>query len=346
VKEGELVGAPHRSWLSFAIAILTVVTLQSVVAQRAFAVYGGGGAASTDCLAVFDADVNFPATRPSRIRCVDGDSACDADGVINGVCTFSVGVCANSTYNPSKCTLQGVQSITVAHADDDGIDPKFDPDFQLLQDAIDNAIAPPTAVADSCSGRVNIRVPIRGPFGKPTFHSCSLNLKTVTLTPVSQVIQGKVYTDFADRLMLMCLPAPKTSNGCDPRTFFSGTYDRIQRQIFNQSCATATCHDSQTKAANLLLESGAFPANLINVMPTTDSAVGAGWTRLSVPSAGVGDPTTSLLYHKIVRSGLPDASYGLPMPRKRPALNVSLQEAIRLWILSGAPDTGWVPGTD
>ncbi|MBI1813425.1 MAG: hypothetical protein HYR72_00435 [Deltaproteobacteria bacterium] len=339
-------GASHRSRLSFAIAILTVVTLQNIVAQRALAVYGGGGAANTDCLAVFDADVNFPPARPLSIRCVDGDPTCDADGVVNGVCTFSVGVCANSTYNPSKCTLQGVQSITVGHADDDGVDPKFDPDFQLLQGAIDNAIDPPTAVADSCSGRVNIRVPIHGPFGKPTVHNCSLSIKTVKLTTVVQVIQGKVYPNDVDGLMLMCRPAPKTSNGCDPRTFFTGTYDRIQKQIFNQSCATATCHDSQTKAAALLLESGAFPANLINVVPTTASAAAAGWTRVSVPSVGVGDPTTSLLYHKIITGGLPDASYGLRMPRGRRVLNVSLQEAIRLWILSGAPDTGWVPGTD
>jgi hypothetical protein len=34
------------------------------------------------------------------------------------------------------------------------------------------------------------------------------------------------------------------------------------------------------------------------------------------------------------------------MPLGRPPLAANLIEIIRLWILAGAPETGWVPGTD
>ena len=101
-----------------------------LVARSATAtVVGGGGNQATDCLTVFDAPVNDPASKPRNVRCVDGDS-CDADGTVNGVCEFALAVCANSTFDPA-CGLNGVQSIKVEHSADNG-DPKFDPQFQAL----------------------------------------------------------------------------------------------------------------------------------------------------------------------------------------------------------------------
>ena len=93
---------------------------------------GGGGGPASDCLAVFYGIINDSALKPKNIRCTDGDSRCDADGVVNGVCAFPLTVCANSTFNSTKCTLAGVQTMTVDHAADNG-DPKFDTDFQALQ---------------------------------------------------------------------------------------------------------------------------------------------------------------------------------------------------------------------
>src|SRR5262245_1844075 len=104
-------------------------------------VIGGGGSSRTDCLAVFDSAVNYPPDNPKRFRCKDGDP-CDADGIVNGVCAFDLTLCANSTYDPSRCTLAGVKSIVVDHAVDNG-DRSFDPDFQALQNRIDNAIVGP-----------------------------------------------------------------------------------------------------------------------------------------------------------------------------------------------------------
>jgi hypothetical protein len=61
--------------------------------------------------------------------------------------------------------------------------------------------------------------------------------------------------------------------------------DRIQRQIFNQSCAKSGCHDSQTQQGGLLLESGASYTNLIDVAPQNLGAVAAGWKRVDAANA-------------------------------------------------------------
>jgi hypothetical protein len=325
-------GGWHRS-LAAGGAVVAALTL---VAPAVGSVVGGGGSASSDCLAVFDAAVNTPKSKPRHVKCTDGDPACDSDGTVNGACVIPVALCANSTAL-SKCTLNGVESITVDHALDNG-DKKFDPQFQALQGQIDNGIQPPTDEADACTTATNFRVTIKGPVGK---NHCRSNTKTVKVTTLSKLIDGKIYKD-KDTIKLTCIPDPTT--GCDPLTLFTGTFDRIQQQIFAQSCALSSCHDSQSKQGDLLLESGAAYGNLIGVVPNNLSAAGAGWKRVDVLSPTTGNAETSFLYHKVT-GDLPDVSYGQSMPRSKPKLDKSLREVIRLWIESGAPDTGWVPGT-
>jgi hypothetical protein len=97
---------------------MTLAVLACAIPASAITV-GGGGAPRVDCLAVFEVAANTPVARPKGIRCTDGDPTCDADGVVNGVCEFPIAVCANSDFSP-MCTLQGVQTITIAHALDDG----------------------------------------------------------------------------------------------------------------------------------------------------------------------------------------------------------------------------------
>jgi hypothetical protein len=54
----------------------------------------GGGSPVSDCLAEFDGPVlNYPVGRNRDASCVDGDAACDADGVADGTCHFNVSVC-------------------------------------------------------------------------------------------------------------------------------------------------------------------------------------------------------------------------------------------------------------
>jgi hypothetical protein len=94
----------------------------------------------------------------------------------------------------------------------------------------------------------------------------------------------------------------------------------------------------------LLLERGAALASLVGVIPTNGAAAAAGWTRVSVTAPGAGDPLTSLLVHKVTGTLAP--GFGGRMPLGRGALDPALVRAITAWVAAGAPDTGWVPGTD
>jgi hypothetical protein len=300
-------------------------------------VVGGGGSKSRDCLVVFDAAVNHPISSPRNIRCTDGDPTCDADQTVDGVCTFELSVCVNSAALPG-CVLNGVEEMSVDHAEDDG-DPKFDPDFQALQSSIDGQLAPPTTMADDCTAPSVILVPIKGPVGN---NRCSPQRKKIKLRSRSQVIDGRIYLD-NDKIKLTCLP---DQNACDPQVLFADTADRIQKQILNQGCALSSCHDSQSTTGNLLLETGASFGNLVNVAPDNTAAGNAGWLRVDAPNPGIGGSAeTSYLYRKI-NGDLPDASYGSRMPLGKPKLNKTLRDVIELWIEAGAPQGVWVPGTD
>src|SRR5262249_20194380 len=134
---------------TWSLAIAAGVWLATAPAVQAL-VIGGGGSSETDCLLALDAPVNDPPGKPKEGRCAGGDHSCDADGIVNGECLFRIGVCANSTFDATRCTLAGVDSIDVDHAHDNG-DPKFDPDFQALQTRIDSQIETPTSVADRCT---------------------------------------------------------------------------------------------------------------------------------------------------------------------------------------------------
>ena len=316
------------------LVLLAVVRLAAWATPASALTIGGGGSASTDCLVVFQVSDGVP-LKGTKIKCVDGDPSCDADGAINGSCQIAVAACANSTAL-SKCTLSGVQSITVQHALDNG-DAKFDPEFQALQTRIDNGIDLPTSDSNQCASATNFHVPIKGPFKSGSKNKCGTVTKTLSLSAVSQVIAGKTSKD-TDTLKLSCSPAP--TDGCNPQALFSGTYDRIQRQIFNQSCALSGCHDSQSQTGDLLLESGASYTNLIDVDPQNGSALAQGWKRVHP-----GDPTTSFIYHKVT-ADLPDLSFGVRMPLGKAKLNKTLIGIIQAWITGGAPDMGWVPGTD
>lgn len=308
---------------------LALLALFAVLAPPADAlIVGGGGSKSTDCLLVFDAPANTPADRPRDVQCADGDP-CDADGTVNGSCQFAIVVCANSTAL-AGCTLAGVQAATVDHAADNG-DSRFDPDFQALQTRIDNTIDPPSSDTDRCTSASNIRVPVIGPLAG---NVCKRARKTVKIVTLSTPIAGKAYKD-SDRLKLTCEPA---AAGCSPTAFFTGTFDRIQRQIFDQRCAISACHDSQSQQAGLILESGAALGNLIDV-PATTLAVPADWRRV-LP----GDSARSFLVAKI--TGSLAAGQGAQMPLTGPSLDAHLIDVIRLWVDAGAPDTGWVPGTE
>jgi hypothetical protein len=328
----------HR--LAGASMLALLLGLSTTLASAA--VVGGGGSSRIDCLATFDAAVNTPLRKPRSIRCADGDPSCDLDGVVNGVCNFRVAVCANSSFNPTVCSLNGVRLITVEHSADNG-DPKFDPEFQALQTRIDSDIGPfPNNATDACTTATNFFVAIKGPLKND---KCKRNKKQIRLVTESTVAagQGAILVD-KDKIDLVCDPPV---GGCDPGVIFSGTYDRVQRQIFNQSCAVSGCHDSNSflDSGNLLLEASAFPGNLINRTPTNADANAAGWKRIFQVDPMTGDPANSYILHK-VNGDFPGQGFGDRMPKGRPKLDATLINVLTLWIQAGAPDTGWVPGTD
>jgi hypothetical protein len=319
-----------RAWW---LAILMGAALPVGGAQAL--ILGGGGSSRTDCLAVLDVAVNFPADNPKRFRCADGDT-CDADGTVNGVCAFEVTVCANSTYNPTRCTLVGVDSITVDHAIDNG-DRKFHPDFQALQNRIDNGIVgpsdPPNTTPDVCAIASRFFVPVIGPLEG---NVCKRGKQQVKVTSYSVPVLGVQMRD-RDKLKMECEPALA---GCDPMAIYASTFDRIQRQVFDESCAVSGCHDSQSQQNGLLLERGASYGNLIDVPPQNLGAVAAGWTRVDAANASA---DTSYLFHKL--TGDLDGTQGARMPLIGSKVDDHLIEIIRLWIEDGAPATGWVAGT-
>ena len=227
-----------------------------------------------------------------------------------------------------------MHSVDVDHALDNG-DPKFDTDFQALQTRIDSTIEVPDTTPDHCTTPTNIRVTLQGPFPG---HVCKSAKKQIKIVTLSTFQLGKVVKD-TDKLKLTCDPPPT----CDPQVLFlDGTYQRIQEQIFNQSCALSGCHDSQTEAGNMLLESGGALSNIIDVTPNNQVAAGLGWKRIDAANANA---DTSFMYHKLT-GDLHDKLLGERMPRGRGKLDDFLIDIVKLWIEAGAPPTGWVPGTD
>jgi hypothetical protein len=195
----------------------------------------------------------------------------------------------------------------------------------------------PETRADRCSAPTSVRVPVVGPLANGR---CKKGTKTLRTTALSTPVAGRVRAD-TDHVKLVCDPSPV---GCDARAFFASTFDRIQTQIFDQSCAVGGCHDSESVQGELLLERGASYGNLVGKTPTNADAAAAGWLRVAQLDAASGDPATSYLVHKV--TGDLGPGLGKRMPLNRPKLDATLVEVVRRWVEAGAPADGWVPGTD
>jgi outer membrane protein assembly factor BamB len=83
----------------------------------------GGGPTATDCTAEFLGGgllLNYPPLVPAapepktELRCYDGDAGCDADGAMDGTCTFNVNVClAAADPALADCAVTSVDKATV-----------------------------------------------------------------------------------------------------------------------------------------------------------------------------------------------------------------------------------------
>jgi hypothetical protein len=129
-------------------------------------------------------------------------------------------------------------------------------------------------------------------------------------------------------------PAP-TSTGSSA----APTFERIQKQVFNVSCSSDSCHSSVGRAGDLVLEEGQSWDNLVNHAPANPVAKAEGWMRVRPK-----DPDMSLLMAKIT-SNL-SSGEGVSMPYGAAPLPTETTDIVHAWIEAGAPKDGVVPGDD
>jgi hypothetical protein len=131
----------------------------------------GGGPARTDCYVEFDGLApNVPPAHPKRVRCTDGDPACDTDGQVNGSCRFVAAVCFNNT-DPrlARCQSPGLLSFKVRNPDK-----TFDVQLAALETAATGLGLPGTAA--KCTAAIPVYVPLKG---KKRYKATTRRLHTV-----------------------------------------------------------------------------------------------------------------------------------------------------------------------
>jgi hypothetical protein len=119
-----------------------------------------------------------------------------------------------------------------------------------------------------------------------------------------------------------CPPAPT------PTPTLPATLAVIQASIFSPRCALPLCHDSASRAGNLVLEPASSHADLVGIEPDVDTAEEAGLLRVDA-----GNPDNSFLLIKIEG---PPPDQGGRMPLVGRFLNADEVDVIRAWIADGA----------
>jgi hypothetical protein len=294
--------------------LVLLALLASAPAARA-------GERATECLAAFAPS----AGDARRIRCVDGDPACDADPT-PGVCRFDVAVCLNVADPQLRCTPQDLERYDVENVQPD-TDPRHDFQFETLQTAV-NVLGFPIGAAetDVCTGPVamvlplEVRVRRRG----ARYRSFAKTLRADTYGPADPLDH--------DELPMKCLPA----EGADPCAGVTSTLDQLERHVFT-GCTRDTCHNAPGGGHTLTLLPGQAFENLVGVTPSNGIAAAAGKLRVD-PS----NPDNSFLLHKL--RGTLGPGEGARMPRDLPKLPAKKLELVAAWIEAGAPATGFAPG--
>ncbi|MGA9407621.1 MAG: hypothetical protein WBW71_10860 [Bacteroidota bacterium] len=103
----------------------------------------------------------------------------------------------------------------------------------------------------------------------------------------------------------------------------------IQKEIFDESCNAPSCHGSGRKGDLSLVAGNSF-GQLVGIRSTADKKNLPPFLRVKP-----GSPDSSLLFIKIIA---PDTNQGELMPKGADKLTQNSIDAIRQWILNGAPN--------
>lgn len=275
--------------------------------------FPGGGPAATDCLVGVEAIGLDLGERAKRAVCHDGDPTCDRDRLVNGKCEFWVRACLAATSD--RCdAAAGVGEVAV-------MDAGGDVDLTMLARTLEQ-VPLPVVAENTCGALTTLTVPL----GARKNGAPRKAKKTVTLAAT-----GTGGMQDEDAIRFTCKPPAKEKRGRGV------SFARIQSRIFEKQCTFSGCHSLASAEADLVLEGPDVYDALVNVPASTNAAQFAGKKRV-VPGA----PSTSFLMDKLL--GTLGPGEGDPMPLARSPLRPSDIEAIRKWILAGAPRSGNVGG--
>jgi hypothetical protein len=190
-------------------------------AQCPTACSGGGGPASTDCFLAWGG-------APGKvITCTDGDPSCDADGAIDGVCTFGLSACTNVAVGACAATpLDAPPTLLVKGSG---------------AEALVSAIGGLPMTTEGCTDGGLVKLPIA---------SSPSRLQPAKLTLRATAVAGGKKDK--DTFKLVCNPGRPTLAA------------HIQ-PIFTSSCTFPGCHSGQLPQSDLSLEDGESGAALAGV---------------------------------------------------------------------------------
>ncbi len=175
----------------------------------------GGGGSATDCVAEWTVTSRALTPPPTTtVDCVDGDPACDLDGVANDVCRFRVGVCLGGT-DPALAdcpAAPGIASFTLQSPQPGASNPLDAENAAALIAALADLVgalpsgdgqnafvfSPPLVLTPPahCTAQVTIQVERRG----LTRRTERFRTRTVAADP-----GGTITADDRDTLLLGCL---------------------------------------------------------------------------------------------------------------------------------------------
>ena len=314
----------------------------------------GGGSSKTDCVAKFQTglELNYPAApkKAKELACVDGDLACDADGQIDGSCTFNLGICLADDEDLADCTPAGVMpgGVTVKNSKS-----RPDGDLTALQDAVDTLLGAtgvpcesPGAGGGNCFQCTSPLVPVAVSLAeKKGRKKIKVRVETEPVAPKNKPIRDN------DKLKLRCLE-------CEAE----GAFAHIAEIVFKQGCAASICHSGALPQAGLNLDPDVVGLDgvyneIINEDPTISGAVALGLRRILPGDPNLEGLSSSILIEKLrltenelnaaycQPNNLPDGCMGTSMPQGSPGYSPGKLDLLKAWVAAGAPRDGWPAGT-